>query len=189
MYTTSPKPRLNLSTWNLGFAVCHSRISSQVLELNTAALGVSANLILFHPKTMGLPRIPTILLLLLTLPRVIALFTYPDGSSCWECDFKDKSCLSSDNGCSRGPEECGGAKVPDGYVIDPTLRERYRSCYSTNGCSHMCTISSKAGIIMVQRCCFKAGSQVCAFGIRGWWNLWSILLIWRVIIVLMRLGL
>ena len=139
---------------------------------------MSANLILFHPKTMGLPRIATILLLLLTLPRVIALFTYPDGSSCWECDFQDNSCMSSDYWCRTDFEKCGGRKVPDGYTLDPILKEPYRRCYSINGCLHMCNISPKAGILTMQICCFKAGSQVCAFGVRGWWNLWSILLIW-----------
>jgi len=136
---------------------------------------MSANLILFHPKTMGLLQIPTILLLLLTLPRVIAQipdqFTYPDGSFCWRCTPGDGLWMYGSKGqCSTDSIACGGSKVPDGYVMETTANLKgHRYCISFNGCIHLCTLFSETGVPMLQACCFKEGSPVRSllFSVRG----------------------
>jgi len=127
---------------------------------------------------MGPLRIPTILLLLLTLPRAITSFSYPDGSTCWECAGEDIGCIANNPNsmppflqgdgfqCSTTKTACGGEKVPDGY--DPS--ERYRPCVSLNGCIHVCGIISHLGVLETKQwCCFKEGSEVRSllFSVRG----------------------
>jgi len=132
---------------------------------------------------MRLLRIPTILLLLLTLPRAIALFIYPDGSRCWECTVGTVGCdpdtrtappfLQGDGfQCSTATTACGGVKLPDGYVVptyDPGKKEN-RICGSWNGCIHACAFFISEDVALTaQVCCFKEGSPVRSllFRVRG----------------------
>ena len=105
-------------------------------------------------------------------------YSYPDGSTCYTCDYKITELLDDTEQCFLYPltypstnlyctapgDACNGTYYPPGYGsdVDNTIHpgDKFQEVKSINRCQYQGNNHSHSAHQWVENCCFKPGSIV-----------------------------